>query len=90
MVAEGESIYMYILYLLCNYVDCSSDGREYALKQIEGTGISMSACREIAVSSLFLFSCVYFIFFAVRIKVMMYNATFNNISVKPWWSVLLV
>lgn len=26
------------------------DGREYALKQIEGTGISMSACREIAVS----------------------------------------
>jgi len=25
-----------------------SDGREYALKQIEGTGISMSACREIA------------------------------------------
>lgn len=24
------------------------DGREYALKQIEGTGISMSACREIA------------------------------------------
>ncbi|XP_036367027.1 cyclin-dependent kinase 8 isoform X4 [Octopus sinensis] len=27
---------------------CSADGREYALKQIEGTGISMSACREIA------------------------------------------
>ncbi|KAL5009543.1 hypothetical protein ScPMuIL_011848 [Solemya velum] len=26
----------------------SPDGREYALKQIEGTGISMSACREIA------------------------------------------
>ncbi len=26
------------------------DGKEYALKQIEGTGISMSACREIAVS----------------------------------------
>ncbi|XP_003743179.1 cyclin-dependent kinase 8 [Galendromus occidentalis] len=25
-----------------------SDSREYALKQIEGTGISMSACREIA------------------------------------------
>lgn len=24
------------------------DGKEYALKQIEGTGISMSACREIA------------------------------------------
>ena len=29
-----------------------SDTREYALKQIEGTGISMSACREIAVSIL--------------------------------------
>jgi len=27
-----------------------SDGKEYALKLIEGTGISMSACREIAVS----------------------------------------
>ena len=26
------------------------DTRDYALKQIEGTGISMSACREIAVS----------------------------------------
>lgn len=26
------------------------DEKEYALKQIEGTGISMSACREIAVS----------------------------------------
>jgi len=25
-----------------------TDGKEYALKQIEGTGISMSACREIA------------------------------------------
>lgn len=28
----------------------SSDTRDYALKQIEGTGLSMSACREIAVS----------------------------------------
>lgn len=27
----------------------SSDKNEYALKLIEGTGISMSACREIAV-----------------------------------------
>jgi cyclin-dependent kinase 8/11 len=27
-----------------------SDNRDYALKQIEGTGLSMSACREIAVS----------------------------------------
>jgi len=31
-------------------VFCDSDGKEYALKLIEGTGISMSACREIAVS----------------------------------------
>lgn len=26
-----------------------SDKKDYALKQIEGTGLSMSACREIAV-----------------------------------------
>nr|CAD7441083.1 unnamed protein product [Timema bartmani] len=26
-----------------------SDTKDYALKQIEGTGLSMSACREIAV-----------------------------------------
>lgn len=32
-----------------------SDKKDYALKQIEGTGLSMSACREIAVriSSIF-------------------------------------
>ena len=38
----------------CIYYDvllvCVSDDKEYALKLIEGTGISMSACREIAVS----------------------------------------
>lgn len=28
------------------------DDKDYALKQIEGTGISMSACREIAVSNI--------------------------------------
>ena len=28
----------------------SPNGKYFALKQIEGTGISMSACREIAVS----------------------------------------
>ena len=28
----------------------SDDPKDYAIKQIEGTGISMSACREIAVS----------------------------------------
>lgn len=33
------------------------DTREYALKQIEGSGISMSACREIAVSAYVLFVC---------------------------------
>lgn len=27
-----------------------NDTKDYALKQIEGTGLSMSACREIAVS----------------------------------------
>ena len=30
-----------------------SDPKEYALKQIEGAGLSMSACREIAVSCVF-------------------------------------
>lgn len=30
-----------------------SDNIDYALKQIEGTGLSMSACREIAVSFMF-------------------------------------
>lgn len=32
------------------------DDKDYALKQIEGTGISMSACREIAVS-ICLYTC---------------------------------
>lgn len=31
-----------------------SDEREYALKQIEGTGLSMSSCREIGVGFSFL------------------------------------
>ena len=35
--------------LNCVSVCVISDGKEYALKLIEGTGISMSACREIAV-----------------------------------------
>lgn len=34
-----------------------SDNRDYALKQIEGTGLSMSACREIAVR--FYLNCPY-------------------------------
>jgi hypothetical protein len=29
--------------------NCRLDPREYALKQIEGAGLSTSACREIAV-----------------------------------------
>ena len=33
-----------------SFFDFSSETKEYALKQIEGAGISMSACREIAVS----------------------------------------
>lgn len=33
---------------------CRKDDKDYALKQIEGTGISMSACREIAVRSAWL------------------------------------
>ena len=36
-------------FLFRNAIDFSNDGKEYALKLIEGTGISMSACREIAV-----------------------------------------
>lgn len=33
-----------------SFFPCRSDTKDYALKQIEGTGLSMSACREIAVS----------------------------------------
>ncbi len=33
---------------------CRKDDKDYALKQIEGTGISMSACREIAVRTAWL------------------------------------
>ena len=36
----------------CVLFSARDDPKEYALKQIEGTGISMSACREIAVSYL--------------------------------------
>ena len=32
----------------------------------------------------------YFLLVGLRIKVMMFNATFNNISAISWWSVLLV
>ena len=40
-----------------------TDPKEYALKQIEGAGLSMSACREIAVSKKkTICSCQYFFF----------------------------
>jgi len=35
--------------VFCVIRDNRRDAKEYALKQIEGSGISMSACREIAV-----------------------------------------
>ena len=31
----------------------------------------------------------YFLLVGLRVKVMMFNATFNNISAISWWSVLL-
>lgn len=34
----------------------AKDDREYALKQIEGTGLSMSSCREIGVRFVYYFS----------------------------------
>lgn len=42
-----------IVLLITINLFCSSDTKDYALKQIEGTGLSMSACREIAVSNLY-------------------------------------
>lgn len=41
------------------------DEKEYALKQIEGTGISMSACREIAVSYILL---IVYLFLGLQIR----------------------
>lgn len=62
-------IYVYtasVMLCLCLY---RKDEKEYALKQIEGTGISMSACREIAVSYLkailFKLFCIPFFFSVV-------------------------
>lgn len=39
-----------------------SDTKDYALKQIEGTGLSMSACREIAVCSYFIYRITFTVF----------------------------
>lgn len=38
-----------VLIRVPNPTNGRNDNRDYALKQIEGTGLSMSACREIAV-----------------------------------------
>lgn len=40
-----------------------NDTKDYALKQIEGTGLSMSACREIAVGLAPFSNCLKFNFF---------------------------
>lgn len=40
---------LFFLFFFRNGSFAPRGGHEYALKQIEGTGISMSACREIAV-----------------------------------------
>lgn len=47
-----------------------SDNRDYALKQIEGTGLSMSTCREIAVSTnqLFRTSVLQFLHFSYYVN----------------------
>jgi len=40
-----------------------------------------------------IFNCLFIcfiIYWRVRFRVMVFNATFNNISVISWWSVLLV
>uniref|UniRef100_A0A674C081 Cyclin dependent kinase 19 n=1 Tax=Salmo trutta TaxID=8032 RepID=A0A674C081_SALTR len=47
LAAEREKVEDLFEYEGCK-VGRDSDNKEYALKQIEGTGISMSACREIA------------------------------------------
>ena len=47
------NIVMKLLLLIFLFAFHSEDKRDYALKQIEGTGISMSACREIAVSLMY-------------------------------------
>lgn len=71
--------------LFCNVIPIFSfyfyrkDEKEYALKQIEGTGISMSACREIAVSYRF-FVCV---FVSVAIDNMMLYGLYSPIHHSP-------
>lgn len=67
-------VYMNILWLLSLVlIPCfdfvRSDPKDYALKQIEGTGISMSACREIAVS--------YFLFDSLTKWYLLYKSICN-------------
>ena len=48
---DQENDVIYMKHFSCSHGSFAPrGGHEYALKQIEGTGISMSACREIAVS----------------------------------------
>ena len=49
-----------------------------------------AACLEVMVSEMLLDYTVYIYTCMVRVRVMLCNATFNNISVIPWQSVLLV
>lgn len=57
-VLRGPSVWtglvLMLLYLSVCVCVCRKDDKDYALKQIEGTGISMSACREIAVRAAWL------------------------------------
>ncbi|XP_051732209.1 cyclin-dependent kinase 8 isoform X2 [Ctenopharyngodon idella] len=50
MLARHTSDWLFVLILIVtsSLFSFVKDEKEYALKQIEGTGISMSACREIA------------------------------------------
>jgi hypothetical protein len=50
-------------------------------------GISYLFWRDSYVSNLYVYftTCMW-----VRVRIMVFNATFNNISVISWWSVLLV
>lgn len=53
-----------MLKLLCFH---RKDDKDYALKQIEGTGISMSACREIAVSEALFYHHYYQLTYAYQL-----------------------
>lgn len=48
---DTNNFTLHILFAL-TFLLSSPNGKYFALKQIEGTGISMSACREIAVCTI--------------------------------------